>query len=101
MMVKQAYRILEILKENYLNIYNVKVYENIVELEKPIDYLIGNPNKAIRTSFLVKKDETKYVAESIIDILNYVFGGFQTVRIQNTEEYTSNYDKVTCLLIFS
>lgn len=99
-MVKQAKKVCQILKDNYLSICALNIDDTIVELEKPIDYLIGNPNQAVRINFLVNKKYTKYVAESFCDIFNYIFSDFRTVITKNITSEDAKYDKVTCLLVF-
>lgn len=99
-MIQKAERVCQILKDNYLNVWKVKIDSNIVKLEKPIDYLIDNPNQAVKVTVGINKEDVKYLQDCFTDIFNYVLGFRMVIIDQIDKPILDKYQEVTCLLVF-
>ena len=99
-MRKQAKRVCQILQDNYLDVWKVKIDDVIIEADKGIDYLVDEPNKAIRVTLGITTDKQKYLEESLCEIINYV-SDFRIILIEEIKkEILGKYQEVTCLFVF-
>ena len=99
-MIEQATEFMQIVRNHYLDVENLKI-EQIVELDKPIDYLIDKPHQAVKITFnsYCSLDTIK---ESIADAIADTYG-FRIAIIKNKANIITqllNNNNIECLLVF-